>query len=50
MKKINEKEMMERYMSSRSGAYSWPMPSKRQTIEETPKGFAFKAILKFLCA
>ena len=28
MKKINEKEMMERYMSSRSGAYSWPMPSK----------------------
>ena len=37
MKKINEKEMMRRYMSSRSGAYSWPMSSKRQTIEETPK-------------
>ncbi len=48
MKKINEHEIIERYVNSRSGMYDWKMPSKTSEPSHRPSRFAFAGILK-LC-
>ena len=46
MKKINEHEIIERYVNSRSGMYDWKMPSKTSEPSHRPSRYAFAGILK----
>ncbi|WP_304748329.1 hypothetical protein [Dubosiella newyorkensis] len=46
--KIKQQEIMQRYIASRSGMYTWSVPTYSNTAKSPIKAFAFPAILK-LC-
>ncbi|WP_304580317.1 hypothetical protein [Dubosiella newyorkensis] len=48
MKKIKQQEIMQRYIASRSGMYTWSVPTYSNTAKSPIKAFAFPTILK-LC-
>ena len=49
MKKIKQQEIMQRYIASRSGMYTWSVPTYSNTPKSPIKALAFPTVLK-LCA